>query len=127
MPVGWKPLGQLYGQKDDVIYKFIVRYSFTKSTNESNEAKEGGYAGRQLIYVPLHSGNIFAFLSYRKFEFTWNTQFTGKRNTSLNDVGKSFDIHKISLEAKFRVNNLFNVSYQAMLWRPMPGRNYDLT
>lgn len=95
------------------------------------------------IYVPLHSGNIFAFLSYRKFEFTWNTQFTGKRNTSLNDaslysnvlpafslssisVGKSFDIHKISLEAKFRVNNLFNVSYQAMLWRPMPGRNYEL-
>ncbi|RLD86494.1 MAG: hypothetical protein DRJ02_08520 [Bacteroidetes bacterium] len=140
---GLEALGQLYGQKDDVIYKFIIRYSFTKSTNESNEAKEGGYAGRQLIYVPLHSGNIFAFLSYRKFEFTWNTQLTGKRNTSLNDaslysnvlpafslssisVGKSFDIHKISLEAKFRVNNLFNVSYQAMLWRPMPGRNYEL-
>ncbi len=140
---GLEALGQMYGQKGKVVYKFIARYSFAKSTNESNEAKEGGYAGRQLIYVPLHSGNVFAYLSYRKFECTWNTQFTGKRNTSLNDeslysnvlpafslssisVGKSFDIHSVSLEAKFGVNNLFNVSYQAVLWRPMPGRNYEV-
>ena len=134
---------QLNGYTGKIHYKFITRYSYTKSTNESNEAVEGGYAGRQLIYVPLHSGNVFAYVTYGKFELTWDTEFTGKRNTSLNEedlysnvlpfyslssvsLGKNFDIKKIRLAAKFKVNNLFNVSYQAVLWRAMPGINYEV-
>ena len=134
---------QFNGQKRNFEYKLITRYSYTRSTNESDAAAEGDYAGRQLIYVPLQSGNIFAFASFKKFTFTWNTQFTGKRNTSLNEesfysdvlpayllsnitLGKTFDLGKISLEAKFGINNLLNASYQAILWRPMPGRNYNV-
>jgi iron complex outermembrane receptor protein len=134
---------QLNGYAAKVRYKFIARYSFTKSTNESDEAVEGGYDGRQLIYVPLHSGNVFAYATYRKFELTWNTEFTGKRNTSLNEgdlysnvlpfyslsnvsFGKKFDVGKAGLVVKFKVNNVFNVSYQAVLWRAMPGVNYEV-
>ena len=124
-------------------YKISAQYSFGKSTNESDEAIEGGYSGRQLIYVPLHSGNIFAFLSIKKYQFNWNTQFTGKRNTSLNEesyysntlpaysisnlsIGRDFDFNKWGLGLKFKVNNIFNKSYQAILWRPMPGRSFEV-
>lgn len=131
------------GLLGNVFYKIIGQYSFNKSTNESDEAIEGGYSGRQLIYVPLHSGNIFAYFSLKKFQLNWNTQVTGKRNTSLNEethysnvlpaysttnisLGKAFSIRKSELELKFKVNNIFDKSYQAILWRPMPGRNFEV-
>lgn len=130
------------GTINKFFYKFSAQYSYNKSTNESDEAVEGGYSGRQLIYVPLHSGNAFVFLSYKKFQFNWNTQLTGKRNTSLNEetqysnvlptysisnvsVGKGFALKSINFELKFKVNNIFNKSYQAILWRAMPGRNFE--
>jgi len=140
---GLEAILQMNGYSAKVRYKFIARYSFTKSTNESDEAEEGGYEGRQLIYVPLHAGNVFVYASYRKFELTWDTEFTGKRNTSLNEeslyanvlpfyslssvsLERNFDIKNIRLSLKFKVNNLFNVSYQAVLWRAMPGINYEV-
>lgn len=131
------------GKYEKIFYKLSAQYSFNKSTNESNKAKEDGYSGRQLIYVPLHSANMFAFASFKKFQINWNTQFTGKRNTSLNQddnysnvlpaysvsnlsLGKTFAIKKRTIEVKFKVNNIFNNSFQAILWRQMPGRNFEL-
>jgi len=131
------------GVIDNLFYKISGQYSFNKSTNESDEAIEGEYSGRQLIYVPLHSGNIFAFFSIKKYQLNWNSQFTGKRNTSLNEethysnvlpafsisnisLAKAFPIKKSEIEVKFKVNNIFNKSYQAILWRPMPGRSFEV-
>lgn len=131
------------GVLGNMFYKISGQYSFNKSTNESDEAVESGYSGRQLIYVPLHSGNIFAFLSMNKFQLNWNTQFTGKRNTSLNEetqysnvlpafsisnisLGKGFALKKSEFEFKVKVNNIFNKSYQAILWRPMPGMSFEM-
>ncbi len=47
----------------------------------------------------------------------------------LNDVslGKIWTMDKISLELKGKVNNIFDVNYQAILWRVMPGRNYEIS
>ncbi len=132
------------GYLNNLFYKFSGQYSFNKSTNESDEAIEGGYSGRQLIYVPLHSGNIFAFFKIKKFQLNWNTQFTGKRNTSLNEetqysnvltaysitnisAGKDFYLKKTVFELKFKVYNIFNKSYQAILWRAMPGRSFEVS
>ena len=133
----------LNGKINKLFYKVSTQYSFNKSTNESDEAKEAGYSGRQLIYVPLHQGNAFLFLAFKRFQFNWNTQFTGKRNTSLNketqysnvlpayslsnvSVGRNFALKKIEFELKLKANNIFNETYQAMLWRPMPGRSYEV-
>ena len=131
------------GFANKLFYKISAQYSFNKSTNESSEAIEGGYSGRQLIYVPLHSGNVFAYISINKFQLNWNTQFTGKRNTSLNEetqysntlpsysisnisIGKGFTFKKSEFELKFKVYNIFDKSYQAILWRPMPGRSLEV-
>lgn len=131
------------GKWKNVFYKISAQYSLNKSTNESDESKQDRYSGRQLIYVPVHSGNIFAYLSFKKFQINWNTQFTGKRNTSLNEqtqysnvlpsysisnlsVGKSIKLLKADLQIKFKVNNIFNKSFQAILWRQMPGRSFEV-
>ena len=131
------------GKYGKFFYKLSAQYSFNKSTNESNKAKEKGYSGQQLIYVPLHSANVFAFVSFTKFQIYWNTQLTSKRNTSLDpetqysnvlpaysisnlSLGKTFTIKKTTMEVKFKVNNIFNKSFQAILWRQMPRRSFEL-
>jgi len=132
----------LSGNISALFYKLAIQYAITKSTNESEKAKEGGYAGRQLIYVPVNSGNLFLHLNYKRFYIHWNTQFTGPRNTSLDEsslysytlpafsvsnisVGKKFNIKSYGLELNFKVNNIFNNSYQTILWRPMAGINFE--
>lgn len=131
------------GMRNKFFYKISAQYSLNKSTNESKEAIAGGYSGRQLIYVPLHSGNAFLFLAFKKYRFNWSTQFSGKRNTSLNEetnysnvlpsyslsnisLGRDFDFDKWGLGLKLKVNNIFNTTYQAVLWRPMPGRSFEV-
>jgi iron complex outermembrane receptor protein len=133
----------LSGNKKNFFYKFSMQYSFNKSTNESRKAKNAGYAGRQLIYVPLHSANFFFYLKYKQNNFIWNTQLIGKRNTSLDEetlysntlpayslssmsIGRQLGFRKFGLELRIKVNNIFNVSYQAILWRPMPGRSFEV-
>ncbi len=130
------------GKFSVLFYKLSVQHAFTKSTNESEKAKEGGYAGRQLIYVPVNSGNVFLHLNYKRFTIHWNTQFTGKRNTSLDEstlysnalpafaisnlsIGKKFNIKTYGFELNFKLNNIFNTTYQTILWRPMPGINFE--
>ena len=132
------------GNMNKIFYKLSMQYAYTKSTNESEKAEEGGYAGRQLIYVPLHSANVFLHLKYRNFVLHWNSRFTGERNTSLDEsssysntlpafsvsnasLGKEFRLNKYSFELKFKINNIFNNSYQTILWRPMPGTNYEIS
>lgn len=131
------------GKTTDLFYKFSINYSLNKSTNESKKAIEGNYSGRQLIYIPLHSGNMFVYGSYKGYNLTLTNQIIGERNTSLDEqsyysntlpaysltnisIGKNIKFDKFSLDIKFKVNNLFDKSYQAILWRAMPGRNYEV-
>ncbi len=129
----------LSGITGDFFYKLSTQYSLNKSTNESEKAENAGYAGRQLIYVPLQSANLFAYIKYKRNTFSWNTQLIGNRNTSLDSetlysntlpayflssmsIGRKLGFKKSGLNLRIKINNIFNVSYQAILWRPMPGR-----
>ncbi len=124
-------------------YRFSAKYAYTKTTDESDLAEEGGYAGRQLIYIPLHHGNLFAYATFRGWTVSWNTIFTGARNTTTNpeedfsgrlpyysvnnvQVGKKVAVKRTVMHIHLKVNNFFNVQYQSVLWRAMPGIHYEL-
>jgi len=34
---------------------------------------------------------------------------------------------KVDFQLQVKINNLFDVQYQAVLWRAMPGRNFEVT
>ncbi len=134
----------LKGKLNKLSWALRAGYNFTRTTDESTEAVEKGYAGEQLIYVPQHNGNGFAWLSYSGFSFRWNLSYTGERKTTMNpgetfpdllpaylisnvSLGKTWEILKFGIELKGRVNNLFDLQYQSVLWRATPGRNYELS
>jgi iron complex outermembrane receptor protein len=125
-------------------YRMIGNYAYTSSINKGDLQVWGDESyGKQLPYIPLHSGNLMLNLSYDGFFLTYqHNSYSERYITSSNDirsrgsiypyfmndlaVGKEITLEKITLAAEFKVYNLFDESYHTVLYRPMPGRNYML-
>jgi iron complex outermembrane receptor protein len=132
------------GNLGSFAYRLSGTYAFTSSRNFGDPTVWGDDSyGKQLVYVPLHSGNLLVNVSYRGFYITYqNNSYSERYTTSSNDIsrrdwlypyymndlmfGKSFYINKIIMGAEFRIYNLFDETYHTVLYRPMPGRNYML-
>jgi iron complex outermembrane receptor protein len=135
---------QMSGRMNDWYYRVSGEYAFTKTTDESQLAKDEGYNGRQLIYIPAHHGNLFLYMSYRNWSVGLNSVVTGERTTTMNpadsysnslpaywlndlQLGKKWIMKKVDFQLQAKINNMFDVQYQAILWRAMPGRNFEVT
>ena len=112
-------------------------YVFTFTTDESENAQSYGNLGKQLIYIPRHHGNLFSNLRWTTWDLSYTLEVTGIRSTSYADfyafdlpayvlhhvaVGKQFG----KFRAELRCNNLTGKDYQNVLWRPMPGRSFEV-
>lgn len=128
------------GKIKSTTFSFTGNYVFTVTTDESVVARIENSSGRQLIYIPRHHANLFIHSAYKSFLFNYTIEITGKRFTSQNGeisslgVLPAYVLQHIALGKKIghfdielRVNNLFNKSYQAVLWRAMPGRNGEVS
>lgn len=123
---------------DKVNVSLRAHYAYTKTTDESPVAQIDNYSGRQLIYIPRHHGNLLLQVKHNKLYLNAGLELIGQRRTSYNDDQEWFDYlpsyqllnissgyHFRDFELGFKINNLFDKSYQAVMWRPMPGRNYE--
>ena len=114
-------------------------YVYSHTTDESEYAQQYGSDGKQLIYIPLHHANAFAEVKWKTWNLNYTFEFTGERNTSMNDneffayrlpyymlhyISFGKQLNKFRLE--LRVNNLTDDDYQTVLWRAMPGRSYEI-
>lgn len=132
------------GKLGKINYKLAGNYSYTSSINYGDPLvwSDESY-GKQLVYVPLHSGNILVNLAYKGFYFTYqHNSYSERFTTSSNEVskrdwlypyfmndiiiGKDISLKKIKLSAKIKIYNLFDEVYHSILYRPMPKRNYML-
>jgi iron complex outermembrane receptor protein len=123
-------------------WKFIFNgnYAFTLVSNEHAVSSVDRSRRKQLVYVPRHNGNIHGAVTYMDWSLMIDIGYTGRRYTQSNNQWSQFEsvlnpfwltnaavqkqIHMTGLEAsvKVKADNLFNVNYQQILWRPMPGR-----
>ncbi len=134
----------LKGKICNINYRFAGNYAYTSSVNYGDPLVWGDESyGKQLVYVPLHSGNVLVNLAYKGFYITWqHNSYSERFTTSSNDVtrrdwlypyfmndliiGKELKLEKIRLSAELKIYNLFDETYHSVLYRPMPGRNYML-
>jgi outer membrane cobalamin receptor len=132
------------GQFGKFSYRTLFNYAYTSSINYGDIKTWGDESyGKQLVYVPLHSGNALLHIGYEGFFVTYQYNYYGERFTTssnniskrdwlypyhMNDIsmGKNLDLKKIKLSAELKVYNLFDETYHSILYRPMPGRNYLL-
>jgi outer membrane cobalamin receptor len=112
-------------------------YSFTKAREIENEIS--GSSDKQLIYIPKHQAKGALQLTYRNFYSTWLASFTGLTYTT-SDNSESLDGYTLNsftsgiklnfkenmVDLRFKIDNIFNVSYQTIAYYPQPGRSYFL-
>jgi iron complex outermembrane receptor protein len=120
---------------NNLLLKFNISYAFSRSTNE--ESPHHDELGKQLVYMPVHSGFLASEINYRGWFLNPLLNYTGQRFTTsenanrlpsylLLDVflGKSFSWKPFGLSAFMRINNITNKIYNNYEFRAMPGRNY---
>jgi outer membrane cobalamin receptor len=135
---------ELQGYLSQFRYRLSGTYGYTSAVNQGDPLiwSDESY-GKQLVYIPLHSGNLMALLGWGNLFFIYQYNAYSERfTTSSNDVtrrdrlypyfmndisaGSLFHLKRADLSLEVKVNNLFNESYHTVLYRPMPGRNYQL-
>jgi iron complex outermembrane receptor protein len=112
-------------------------YAFTRAREISAETSES--ADKQLIYIPKHQSNCSLQIAYRNFYSSWLTNYTGRIYTTSDNSGfldgyainsftsgMKFNFKENFIDLKFRIENIFNVSYQTIAYYPQPGRSYFL-
>ena len=123
-------------------YRITATYAYTNSKNYGDPLVWGDASyGKQLVYIPLNSGNFMANISYSNFFITWqHNSYSERYTTSSNDVtrrdwlypyfmndlsiGKRVNLNKATLFAELKIYNIFNETYHSVLYRPMPRRNF---
>jgi outer membrane cobalamin receptor len=123
-----------------VTLAFNGNYNFCRSTNEKVPESLSGTVGKQIIYIPVNTANATLNAGYMKFFFSYNFFYTSRRYTStanetympgynLSNIffGKNFGLKNFILTLQLEINNLFDLDYQSVASRPMPGINYGLT
>jgi len=116
-----------------------TNYNYCRSTNETGDENENSLKGNQLIYIPIHTVNSTLSLSWKKFYLSYNFMYTSRRYTGTDNetympgynlsnifFGKHIHLKKFVLSLQLEINNLFDLDYQSIANRPMPGRNYAI-
>jgi iron complex outermembrane receptor protein len=120
-------------------------YTFTSTVNLNAERSADESRGKQLIYIPKHKGGIYFSSTWKKFTLKYDLNGIGKRFTRSSNqesdfeqvlnpywlsrlsFGKQVLWKDFSLNLKCAVENLFDLNYQSILWRPMPSRFYTFS
>jgi vitamin B12 transporter len=113
----------------------VLSYSYC-STVDLSDSRSPVY-GKQLIYVPLHTGSHALQISIHKLNVTLQSVYTGKRYTRADNLSymPSHFHHDIMLSYAWSFSNFstecfvgaYNVTgenYQVIAWQPMPRRYF---
>ncbi len=126
------------------IYRFRLSFNnswnYCRSTNENPLFPGDSTMGKQLIYTPVNTFNSTLAISGFGFYVSSVFSYISERYTSPDNstympgyylsniiLGKNFHLKKFMLSLQLNLNNLFDLDYQSIVNRPMPGRNYALT
>ncbi len=115
-------------------------YSYT-STEPIKSLDPTIPVGRQLEYVPLHSGNIYSTTSFKNTDVSIDCKYTDKQftNGEEDNILSSYFLlnfslgHQVKLNNKNKIkikgmlNNILNTDYQSTYGFAMPGINYRLS
>ncbi len=150
--IQWKPTSYRYWVPENVstvtAYGAEIHLKLNYKLERWNFSVSGNYVyshttdenDKQLIYIPLHHANAFADVSWRGWSLSYTLEYTGERKTSMNDNEfygfrlMPYALHHVSvgkhfwkLDIELKINNLTDEDYQAILWRAMPGRSYEVS
>ncbi len=111
------------------------KIAYVKATTQKSNNPTA--IGHQLIYTPELTSNMTITASYKKFLFSFNMEYVSTRYTSPDNsesvepyilgniqITKEFQLKHISFNLFCNLNNIWNTTYQTIVWQAMPGFNF---
>ncbi len=115
-----------------------TNFNFDYTKSENVDATNANYQ-KQLAYIPFYKLSGFIGFGYVNTFIMLNGIWVGKRFTTSDNsdfiakygllniaINQNLMIKKNNASVFFRINNILNKSYQPVVWRPMPGINFEL-
>lgn len=115
-------------------------HDLTLATNTQATSISDSSLNKQLIYTPRIKHVLSAGVNYKGYTLTYYHHYTGTRFVSTDNNSwllpyttakicgsKAIIVKGCNLLMQAAVNNLFNETYQVIVNRPMPLRNYQLS
>ena len=120
----------------------LANADYVRSTYEKTDDPNDVAIGKQLIYVPAWFGGSAVTLEVREFYATYSYQYTDLRFTTRDHLEylPGYGVSSAAVGYRLlrrtatstlsevnlfiRCNNITNVEYQSVAWRPMPGRAF---
>ncbi len=146
----WSPINIGFVKSSGLELRSSLNAKFTKKTSgraglgfdytvsQNLEINQPNFK-KQLIYIPFLKSNGFATLIYKNSGITFQGLLVGKRFTSSDNldslpqycvfnilITQTVHFKKQDINLYFKVNNLLNKPYEAIIWRPMPGINFEI-
>lgn len=126
--------------KGDFNFSFAMNHAYTVTTDESAVARLELTSGKQLIYIPRFHGNALMNVKKKSISLYYQFEYTGSRFTNFNNSDAhysklpAYSLHHAGIgtsvfnkfDIQFSVQNIYNKTYQVVMWRPMPGRHFLL-
>jgi vitamin B12 transporter len=117
-----------------------IGYALTKTAQEKvYDAYSQDIIGKQLIYVPVHNGNLSGYISYKSTRLSTQMSAASKRfatadNSTFLDgyplvnlvAETSLLWNKVNFRIQGRVNNLSDSFYLNVMNNAMPGRSFAI-
>lgn len=121
--------------------KLTANADYVRSEYRKSENPDDVSIGKQLIYVPAWFGGGSFTVQFTDYYITYTHQYTDLRFTTRDHLEylPAYDIAgaaagwstistyngaEYGINLFFRCNNILDEQYQAVAWRPMPGRSY---
>jgi iron complex outermembrane receptor protein len=114
-----------------------LKTSYVLSENTASKLQDDASLNKQLIYVPMYSGQLNYGFTFKQLTVLMNHTYTGYRYTASDHSGylEPFFLHhlnmayklsfkKLSVDIQFQINNLLNTTYMALASRAMPGISF---
>ncbi len=125
-------------------FECAANFSWTPSINQSEQiGSHDQSVGKQLPYTPQYSASLSAALIWRSWRLGYkgnyySERFTSTDNNTTSPLGsvKPYYLSEGSLEKRFsprwaelnlklNIKNLFDIEYESVLARPMPGIHFE--
>lgn len=116
----------------------IAKYNYIRAA-QLNTSSITANEKLQLIYVPEHKALVSLALGWKQYDIRFDQSFTGRRYSDTENLsplesylvsdistGNRFDLKRWHVSVRFKINNVFDKSYQAIAWYAMPGRSFEL-
>ena len=114
-----------------------LQYNLTKSTVETTSDGDLEKVGKQLIYVPLHTGKVNLEVEFSNWTLVYFHNLTAKRfsdplNNTEVDGFQTGDVNltwarpigakQQTIQIGLEVRNVWNATYEVVAYYPMPSR-----